>query len=117
MALYDLFSSPARTWQFGLAVTVPLFTGGRLRGNLKLNETRFQESLAVYQRAVPGAFREVSDGLIAYQRTQEPTPPTPDQNRKTLKTLDISINPASNLITNKGATRYIIGSRARQTRD
>jgi outer membrane protein, multidrug efflux system len=71
VALSDLFSAPARTWQFGPAVTVPLFTGGRLRGNLKLNEARFQESLAVYQRAVQGAFREVSDGLIAYQRTQE----------------------------------------------
>ena len=53
------------------AVTVPLFTGGRLRGNLKLAEARFQESLSIYQQTVQGAFREVSDGLIAYQRTQE----------------------------------------------
>jgi len=71
VALSDLFTGAAKTWQFGPAVTVPLFTGGRLRGNLKLAEARFQESLATYQRAVQGAFREVSDGLIAYQRTQE----------------------------------------------
>ncbi len=71
VALSDLFSAPARTWQFGPAVTVPLFTGGRLRGNLKLAEARFKESLAFYQQVVQGAFREVSDGLIAYQRTQE----------------------------------------------
>jgi multidrug efflux system outer membrane protein len=71
VALSDLFSAPARTWQFGPAVTVPLFTGGRLKGNLKLNEAAFQESLAFYQQTVQGAFREVSDGLIAYQRTQE----------------------------------------------
>jgi multidrug efflux system outer membrane protein len=71
VALSDLFSAPARTWQFGPAVTVPLFTGGKLRANLKLSEARFQESVAAYQRAIQNAFREVSDGLIAYQRTQE----------------------------------------------
>src|SRR5580765_6423326 len=71
VALSDLFTGAARTWQFGPAVTMPLFTGGRLRGNLKLAEARFQESLATYQRTVQGAFREVSDGLVAYQRTRE----------------------------------------------
>ncbi len=71
VALSDLFSAPARTWQFGPAVTMPLFTGGRLRGNLKLAEARFNESVANYQRTIQGAFREVSDSLIAYQRTQE----------------------------------------------
>ena len=71
VALSDLFTSGARTWQFGPAVTLPLFTGGRLRGNLKLAEARFQESLAIYRQTVQGAFREVSDSLIAYQRTRE----------------------------------------------
>lgn len=67
----DLFSSPARMWQFGPSVTVPLFTGGRLRGQLKFAEARFQEALASYQSTVQNAFREVSDALIAYQRTRE----------------------------------------------
>jgi multidrug efflux system outer membrane protein len=71
VALSDLFSAPARTWQFGPAVTMPLFTGGRLKGNLKLAEATFQESLANYQQIIQNAFREVSDGLIAYERTQE----------------------------------------------
>ncbi len=71
VALSDLFSAPARTWQFGPAVTMPLFTGGKLKGNLKLTEARFQESVAAYQQTVQYAFRDVSDSLIAYQRTQE----------------------------------------------
>jgi multidrug efflux system outer membrane protein len=71
VALSDLFNNSARTWQFGPAVSLPLFTGGRLRGNLKATQARFQESLAGYQQTVQNAFREVSDGLIAYQRTQE----------------------------------------------
>jgi len=71
VALSDLFNSAARTWQFGPALTMPLFTGGKLRGNLKLSQARFEESVAFYQKAVQSAFQEVSDGLIAYQRTQE----------------------------------------------
>ncbi|PWU13629.1 MAG: transporter [Verrucomicrobia bacterium] len=71
VALSDLFNAPARAWQFGPSVTFPLFTGGKLRGNLKLAEARFQESVASYQRSVQEAFRQVSDSLVAYQRTRE----------------------------------------------
>ncbi len=70
-ALSDMFTGPARMWQFGPAVTTPLFTGGRLRAEYKFAKARFDESVAVYQRTVQGAFREVSDALIAYQRNQE----------------------------------------------
>jgi len=71
MSLSDLFSGPARTWQFGPTVTMPLFTGGRLRANLKITQAQYEEALAVYQKTVQSAFGEVSDGLIAYQRTRE----------------------------------------------
>jgi len=71
VALSDLFTGSARTWQFGPAVSFPLFTGGRLRANLKQARARFDESLARYQQTIHNAFREVSDGLIAYRRTRE----------------------------------------------
>jgi multidrug efflux system outer membrane protein len=71
VALSDLFTAPARTWQFGPSVSVPIFTGGALRGNLKLARARFEEAVAQYQKTVQNAFREVSDSLIAYQRTRE----------------------------------------------
>jgi multidrug efflux system outer membrane protein len=67
----DLFSSPSRTWQFGPSVTLPIFTGGRLRGNLRQAEAAFQVALATYQQTVQQSFREVSDGLIGYQRMRE----------------------------------------------
>ena len=67
----DLLSSSARTWQFGPSVTVPVFTGGALRGNLNFAEAFFQESLAQYQKTVQNSFREVSDSLISYQRSRE----------------------------------------------
>lgn len=71
VALSDLFTSGSRTWQFGPAVSVPLFTGGRLRANLKITQAQYEEALADYQKTVQNAFGEVSDGLIAYQRTRE----------------------------------------------
>ena len=71
VALSDLFTGAAQTWKFGPAVTMPLFTGGALRGNLQLAQAQFQESLASYQQSVQTAFREVSDSLIAYQRSRE----------------------------------------------
>ncbi len=71
VALSDLFTGGSRTWQFGPSVAVPLFTGGRLRGGLKAAEARFQEAVATYRKSVQSAFREVSDALVAYQRTRE----------------------------------------------
>jgi multidrug efflux system outer membrane protein len=71
VALSDLFTSASQTWQFGPAVSMPLFTGGALRGNLKLAQARFEEAVAQYQKTVQNSFREVSDSLIAYQRTRE----------------------------------------------
>lgn len=71
VALSDLFTGPARMWQFGPSVSFPLFTGGRLRGNLNLAKANFEESLDRYQQTVQNAFREVSDALIAYQRSRE----------------------------------------------
>jgi multidrug efflux system outer membrane protein len=71
VALSDLFTGASRTWQFGPAVTVPLFTGGRLRANLRITQAQYEEALATYQKTVQNAFREVSDGLIAYQGTRE----------------------------------------------
>jgi multidrug efflux system outer membrane protein len=71
VALSDLFTGASQTWQFGPAVSMPLFTGGALRGNLKLAQARFAEVVAQYQKTVQNSFREVSDGLIGYQRTRE----------------------------------------------
>lgn len=71
IALSDLFNSASQAWQFGPSVTFPVFTGGALRGNLKLAQARFDEAVAQYRKTVQNSFREVSDGLIDYQRSRE----------------------------------------------
>jgi multidrug efflux system outer membrane protein len=71
VALNDLFTDPAQTWRFGPTLTLPLFTGGRLLGNLDFTKAQFEEAVALYQKSAQNAFRDVSDSLIAYQRLRE----------------------------------------------
>ena len=70
-ALTGLFSGPAGLWSFGGTLTQPIFTAGKLRSNVRLSEARQQEFLLTYEQTIQGAFREVSDALVAYRRTQE----------------------------------------------
>ena len=70
-ALSNLFTSPAGFWTFGSTLAQPIFTGGRLRSNVRLAEAQEQESLLFYKETIQGAFRDVSDSLIAYRKTQE----------------------------------------------
>ena len=66
-----LFTGPAGLWNFGAALTQPIFTAGRLRSNVRLTEAQEQEAVLFYRQTVQGAFRDVSDALIAYRKTQE----------------------------------------------
>jgi len=70
-ALTSLFSGPAGLWNFGGALVQPIFTGGKLRSNVRLSEAQQQQFLLRYEQTIQGAFREVSDSLIAYRKTQE----------------------------------------------
>lgn len=70
-ALTGLFTGPAGFWNFGGTLTQPIFTAGKLRSNVRLAEAQQQEALTVYQQTIQGAFRDVSDALIAYRKTQE----------------------------------------------
>ncbi len=70
-ALTDLFSGPAGLWNFGGALVQPIFTAGKLRSNVRLTQAQQQQFLLRYQQTIQGAFREVSDALVAYRKTQE----------------------------------------------
>jgi multidrug efflux system outer membrane protein len=70
-ALSRLFSSPGAVWGLGSELTQPIFTAGRLKSNVRLNKAQQEFAVVTYQSTVQGAFREVSDALIAYSRTRE----------------------------------------------
>ena len=70
-ALSNLFTGPAGAWSFGASLAQPIFTGGRLRSGVRLEEARQQTALLVYQQSIQAAFRSVSDALVAYRKTRE----------------------------------------------
>jgi len=67
----SLFSGSRSIWSLLPQVTQPIFTGGRLKSNVRLSQAEREFLLVDYQRTIQGAFREVSDSLIAYQKVRE----------------------------------------------
>jgi multidrug efflux system outer membrane protein len=70
-ALTSLFTGPAGLWNFGGSLVQPIFTGGRIRSNVKFTEARQQEALLIYQQTIQQAFRGVSDSLVEYHKDRE----------------------------------------------
>ena len=52
-----------------MPVSLPIFTAGRIAGNVREAEAMQAEMLAAYQRAVQNGFREVNDALVAREQT------------------------------------------------
>ncbi len=67
-SLASIFTPGGKTI-YGLGtLTQPLFEGGKLRGQLHLSEQTRDEMVLNYQRAISGAFRDVSNALIALNK-------------------------------------------------
>ncbi len=64
-------SSQEAIWSYGAQVSQPVFTGGALRGNLRLAESQYQQALIAYRQSIQKAFGDVSDALIGYQKFHE----------------------------------------------
>jgi multidrug efflux system outer membrane protein len=69
--LSSLFSGPHSMWSFVPQLSQPIFTAGRLKSNVKLAEAERDSALIQYEKAIQTAFSEVSNALIAHQRTRE----------------------------------------------
>lgn len=70
-ALTNLFTGPAGLWTLAGDLTQPIFQGGRLKSNVRLAEAQHEQLLLTYQQAIQGAFRDVSNALIAYRKFRE----------------------------------------------
>jgi multidrug efflux system outer membrane protein len=66
-----LFDSNRRASSVNPAVTLPIFTAGRLESNV--DAARAQQSIALeqYRQSIQVALREVEDALVGYQRLRE----------------------------------------------
>ncbi len=70
-ALTDLVDPRAVVWNVFAGMTQPLFTGGRIRGSIHLNQARAEEALNRYQTVALNAFRETEQALAAEEWLRE----------------------------------------------
>ena len=69
--LTSLFSASRNVWTLAGSASQPIFTGGRIRSNVRFTQAQRDFFLIDYQRTIQAAFRDVSDALIAYQKIRE----------------------------------------------
>lgn len=55
----------------GPSIQLPIFTGGRIRSNIAVQEARWEQSLRRYEQEVLAALEETENALAAYRREQE----------------------------------------------
>jgi len=70
-SLSGLWTGAARTWSFAGLVSMPIFTGGAIAGDVKQAEAIQTQALQAYQQSIQTAFREVADALVSVQRTRD----------------------------------------------
>jgi multidrug efflux system outer membrane protein len=64
----NLFALSGKTIYGIGSLTQPIFAGGKLRGQLELAEATKEEMVLNYQKTIIGAFRDVSNALIALNK-------------------------------------------------
>jgi NodT family efflux transporter outer membrane factor (OMF) lipoprotein len=66
----NLFDWSSRMFMGGPTLTIPLFEGGRLKGQLDLRKSEEREAALSYRQTVLQAWREVDDAMTAYAEAQ-----------------------------------------------
>ena len=69
--LSNLFTGPSKSWSFVPQISQPIFTGGRLKSDVKFAKAQQEFATVQYQQTIQNAFKEVSDALIQYQKVRE----------------------------------------------
>jgi multidrug efflux system outer membrane protein len=71
-SLRDLAGGSARQFSIGpLALSLPVFDGGRNKANLALYKARYEEAVANHENRLLTALREVEDALSDVQQRQK----------------------------------------------
>lgn len=69
--LSSLFSGSRSVWNLAGNVSQPIFTGGRIKNNIRFTQAQRDFFLVDYKKTVEAAFRDVSDSLIAFRKVRE----------------------------------------------
>lgn len=66
LKINTLFSRNSKTWLYGGDISMPIFQGGKLIGNLRVSEAQTAALAFAYQQTVLNALQETETDLVAY---------------------------------------------------
>ena len=81
----------SKFWSFGPTVTWPVFAGGRIRWNIKVQEAIQEQALAAYEKAVLTALKDVETALVSYAKEQERRKALSEAVANNRKAVDVSM--------------------------
>jgi multidrug efflux system outer membrane protein len=67
----DFFSAGSRAWSIGPSVSWQIFTAGRVRQNIKVQDARQEQALIRYQQTVLTSLEEAENALVACGKEEE----------------------------------------------
>lgn len=70
LSFQHAFDLASKQYAMGPGLTIPIFQGGQLRGQLHLTEAQQQEAAINYQKTVLQAWHDVDNALTAYKAEQ-----------------------------------------------
>lgn len=62
----SLFDADSRRWSVGPSITMPIFHGGQILGNIDVQEERTAQALSSYEQTVLGALEDAQNTLNSY---------------------------------------------------
>ncbi len=65
------FTNPSRSWSFGPSVNWPIFQGGSIISNIRVQKALRDQAFINYQKTVLVAFQDVENALIAFNKEWE----------------------------------------------
>jgi outer membrane protein, multidrug efflux system len=60
----DLFKGASKSWSFGSAGALPIFTAGRIQNQVEQAKAAQREALYAYQKSIINAFEDFEDALV-----------------------------------------------------
>lgn len=71
LELNNFVSNPARIWEIAPSVSVPIFSAGRIAGEVKTAEADRNQSIAMYKKTIISAFNDTDNALAQKTKAQE----------------------------------------------
>jgi multidrug efflux system outer membrane protein len=66
----DFFTGGSRFWSAGPTIQWPIFTAGRIRQNIRVQDERQEQALLAYEQTVLTSLEEVENALVGYSKAQ-----------------------------------------------